>query len=57
MVRNCDNCANQDKKKPMQVCNSFGYPLFNDCDNWKPKNEKIAKELAQEELDWKRCWR
>lgn len=57
MVRNCDNCANQDTSKLIQDCDTFGYPLFADCENWKPKNEEVAKELAQEELARKMCWR
>lgn len=57
MVRNCDNCANQDTSKPMQDCNTFGYPFFADCENWKPKNEEVAKELAKEDLARKLCWR
>lgn len=57
MVKNCDNCANQDISKPTQDCNTFGYTLFTDCENWKPKNEAVAKELGQEELARKLCWR
>ena len=57
MVKNCDNCANQDTRKPMQDCNTFGYPLFADCENWKPKNEQVKKEMEREELARKLCWR
>lgn len=57
MVRNCDNCANQDISKTIQDCNTLGYPLFADCENWKPKNEAVVKELEQEELARKLCWR
>ena len=44
MIKNCDNCRNQNNSKPMQDCNTFGYPLFADCENWKPKNEQLAEE-------------
>lgn len=50
MVKNCDNCANQDVKKHIQDCNTFGYPLFSDCDNWKPKNEKIKKRVSERRI-------
>lgn len=57
MTRNCDNCINQDNSKPMQDCNTFGYPLFADCENWKPKNEQVAEELKQDEKVRRMCWR
>lgn len=50
MIRNCDNCKNQDHNKSMQDCNSFGYPLFADCENWIPKSEKVKKDLEDDEL-------
>lgn len=49
MVRNCDNCKNQDVKKIMQDCNTFGYPLFNEYSNWKPKNDEIKNKLELDE--------
>lgn len=48
MPKSCDNCRNQDNSKLMQDCNTFGYPLFADCENWKPKNEQIAEETQKE---------
>ncbi|MBQ8234434.1 MAG: hypothetical protein IJZ36_02475 [Bacilli bacterium] len=57
MVKNCDNCGNQDILKFIQDCNTFGYPLFADCENWKHKNEEVQKELEKEELARKLCWR
>lgn len=44
MIKNCDNCKNQDKHIFIQSCNSFGYPVFNDCENWEPKNDKVTKK-------------
>ena len=35
--RNCDNCRKQDNKKLIQDCNTFGYPLFEECGNWEDK--------------------
>lgn len=57
MVKNCDNCKNQNPKIPMQTCNSFGYPLFADCENWEPKNEQVGKELENDKKVRKMCWR
>lgn len=56
MVKNCDNCGNQNPKKLAQGCGTFGYPLFADCTNWIPANEQIKQELAKEELARKLCW-
>lgn len=57
MERNCDNCANQDPRKLLQDCDTFGYPLFADCQNWKPKNEQVKRELELEEQARKLGWR
>jgi hypothetical protein len=57
MIKNCDNCKNQDNSKPMQDCNTFGYPLFDDCENWKPKDEPVEEELKQDEKARRMCWR
>lgn len=57
MVKNCDNCKNQDKSKPIQECNTFGYPLFSNCENWEPKDSKVEEKLRLDELARKEFWR
>lgn len=57
MVKNCDNCANQDIHKLIQDCNTFGYPLFADCENWKPKNDQVKKEIVLDKLARRTGWR
>ena len=57
MLKNCDNCANQDPRKLIQDCDTFGYPLFADCENWNPKNEQVKRELELEEQARKLGWR
>lgn len=39
MVKTCDNCENQDRKKLIQDCNSIGYPFYAECENWKLKKD------------------
>ena len=41
----------------MQDCNTFGYPLFEDCENWKPKDEQVEEELKQDKKARRMCWR
>lgn len=40
---NCDNCGNQNPRKLLQECNSPGYPIYEECENWIPKKNKEGK--------------